>query len=104
MGKIKVLKKSTLSGKTDDGDYKIYPVTKTDAVFTDDEDKDECDTQTPQGANKTTKEILNSIRKKDWVNNERIKDGAVTKNKLSDDILNHLDNTFIVNNDTLIIN
>ena len=40
MGKIKVLKKSTLSGKTDDGDYKIYPVTKTDAVFTDDEDKD----------------------------------------------------------------
>ena len=93
MGKIKVLKKSTLSGRTENDDYKIYPVTKTDAVFTDDEDKDECDTQTPQGANKTTKEILNSIRKKGWVNNERIKDGAVTKNKLSDDILNHLDNT-----------
>lgn len=84
MGKIKVLKKSTLSGKTEDGDYKIYPVTKTDAVFTDDEDKDECDTQTPQGANKTTKEILNSIRKKGWVNKDRIKDGSVTSTKIAD--------------------
>ena len=83
MGKIKVLKKSTLSGKTENDDYKIYPVTKTDAVFTDDEDKDECDTQTPQGANKTTKEIFNSIRKRGWVNKERIKDGAVTMDKLT---------------------
>ena len=82
MGKIKVLKKSTLSSKTEDDDYKIYPVTKTEAVFTDGEDIDECDTQTPQGVNKTTKEILNSIRKKGWVNNERIKDGAVTSDKL----------------------
>lgn len=82
MGKIKVIKKSTLSGRTEDDDYKIYPVTKTDAVFTDGEDKDECDTQTPQGANKTAKEILNSIRKKGWVNKERIKDGAVTTDKL----------------------
>lgn len=82
MGKIKVLKKSTLSGKTENDDYKIYPVTKTDAVFTDGEDADECDTQTPQGANKTAKDILNSIRKKGWVNSERIKDGAVTRDKL----------------------
>lgn len=82
MGKIKVIKKSTLSGKTENDDYKIYPVTKTDAVFTDGEDKDECDTQTPQGANKTAKEILNSIRKKGWVNKERIKDGAITTDKL----------------------
>lgn len=104
MGKIKVLKKSTLSSKTEDDDYKIYPVTKTDAVFTDDEDKDECDIDTPQGANKTAKEILNSIRKKGWVNSERIKDGAVTRDKLSDDILNYLGNTFIVNNETLTIN
>lgn len=82
MGKIKVLKKSTLSGKTENDDYKIYPVTKTDAVFTDGEDIDECDTQTPQGANKTAKEIFNSIRKRGWVNKERIKDGAVTTDKL----------------------
>ena len=82
MGKIKVIKKSTLSGKTENDDYKIYPVTKTDAVFTDGEDKDECDIDTPQGANKTAKEIFNSIRKKGWVNNERIKDGAVTSDKL----------------------
>ena len=82
MGKIKVLKKSTLSGRTENDDYKIYPVTKTDAVFTDGEDRDECDTQTPQGANKTAKEILNSIRKKGWVNKDRIKDGAVTNDKL----------------------
>lgn len=82
MGKIKVLKKSTLSGRTEADDYKIYPVTKTDAVFTDGEDKDECDIDTPQGANKTAKEIFNSIRKKGWVNNERIKDGAVTSDKL----------------------
>lgn len=82
MGKIKVLKKSTLSSKTEDDDYKIYPVTKTEAVFTDGEDIDECDTQTPQGANKTAKEIFNSIRKKGWVNKERIKDGAITKDKL----------------------
>ena len=82
MGKIKVLKKSTLSGRTENDDYKIYPVTKTDAVFTDGEDIDECDTQTPQGANKTAKEILNSIRKKGWVNKERIKDGAITTDKL----------------------
>lgn len=82
MGKIKVLKKSTLSGKTENDDYKIYPVTKTDAVFTDGEDKDECDIDTPQGANKTAKEIFNSIRKKGWVNKERIKDGAVTSDKL----------------------
>lgn len=97
MGKIKVLKKSTLSGKTEDGDYKIYPVTKTDAVFTDDEDKDECDTQTPQGANKTVKEIFNSIRKKGWVNKDRIKDGAVTKDKLGSDALKQLND----NSDTL---
>ena len=84
MGKIKVLKKSTLSGKTENDDYKIYPVTKTDAVFTDGEDIDECDTQTPQGASKTTKEILNSIRKKSWVNKDRIKDGAVTEDKIAD--------------------
>lgn len=82
MGKIKVLKKSTLSGRTENDDYKIYPVTKTDAVFTDGEDIDECDIDTPQGANKTAKEIFNSIRKKGWVNNERIKDGAVTSDKL----------------------
>ena len=86
MGKIKVIKKSTLSGRTEADDYKIYPVTKTDAVFTDGEDKDECDAQTPQGANKTAKEILNSIRKKGWVNNERIKDGAVTKDKLAPEV------------------
>lgn len=83
MGKIKVIKKSTLSGRAEADDYKIYPVTKTDAVFTDSEDKDECDTQTPQGANKTAKEIFNSIRKKGWVNKERIKDGAVTEDKLN---------------------
>ena len=82
MGKIKVLKKSTLSGRTENDDYKIYPVTKTDAVFTDGEDKDECDIDTPQGANKTAKEIFNSIRKKGWVNKERIKDGAITTDKL----------------------
>ena len=82
MGKIKVLKKSTLSGRTENDDYKIYPVTKTDAVFTDGEDKDECDIDTPQGANKTAKEILNSIRKKGWVNKDRIEDGAVTSDKL----------------------
>lgn len=83
MGKIKVIKKSTLSGRAEANDYKIYPVTKTDAVFTDSDDKDECDTQTPQGANKTAKEIFNSIRKKGWVNKERIKDGAVTWDKLT---------------------
>lgn len=87
MGKIKVLKKSTLSGRTENDDYKIYPVTKTDAVFTDGEDKDECDIDTPQGANKTAKEIFNSIRKKGWVNNERIKDGAVTSDKLGAEVI-----------------
>lgn len=88
MGKIKILKKSTLSGRTEKNDYKIYPVTKADAVFTDREDIDECDTQTPQGANKTVKEILNSIRKKGWVNKERIKDGAVTSDKLTPELRN----------------
>ena len=92
MGKIKVLKKSTLSGRTENDDYKIYPVTKTDAVFTDGEDKDECDTQTPQGANKTAKEIFNSIRKKGWVNNERIKDGAVTSDKLGAEVIELISN------------
>ena len=90
MGKIKVIKKSTLSGRTENDDYKIYPVTKTDAVFTDGEDIDECDTKTPQGANKTAKEIFNSMRKKGWVNNERIKDGAVTKDKVGGDALKQL--------------
>ena len=88
MGKIKILKKSTLSGRTEENDYKVYPVTKADAVFTDREDIDECDTQTPQGANKTVKEILNSIRKKGWVNKERIKDGAVTMDKLTPELKN----------------
>ena len=92
MGKIKVLKKSTLSGRTENDDYKIYPVTKTDAVFTDGEDKDECDTQTPQGANKTVKEIFNSIRKKGWVNKDRIKDGAVTKDKLGAEVIELISN------------
>lgn len=87
MGKIKILKKSTLSGRTENNDYKIYPVTKADAVFTDREDIDECDTQTPQGANKTVKEILNSIRKKGWVNKERIKDRAVTMDKLDAEVI-----------------
>lgn len=101
MGKIKVLKKSTLSGRTENDDYKIYPVTKTEAVFTDSEDKDECDTNTPQGANKTTKEILNSIRKKDWVNNKRIKNGSVTKDKLGDDVLKQLNDNTATINDTI---
>ena len=99
MGKIKVLKKSTLSSKTEDDDYKIYPVTKTEAVFTDGEDIDECDTQTPQGANKTAKEIFNSIRKRGWVNKERIKDGAVTVNKLDSYILKQFtDNSAAISN------
>ena len=88
MGKIKILKKSTLSGRTEENDYKIYPVTKADAVFTDSGDIDECDTQTPQGANKTAKEIFNSIRKRGWVNKERIKDGAVTMDKLTPELKN----------------
>ena len=88
MGKIKILKKSTLSGRTEENDYKVYPVTKADAVFTDREDIDECDTQTPQGANKTAKEIFNSIRKRGWVNKERIKDGAVTMDKLTPELKN----------------
>lgn len=92
MGKIKILKKSTLSGRTENDDYKIYPVTKADAVFTDREDMDECDTQTPQGANKTVKEIFNSIRKKGWVNKERIKDGAVTSDKLSAEVIKLINN------------
>ena len=92
MGKIKILKKSTLSGRTEKNDYKIYPVTKADAVFTDREDIDECDTQTPQGANKTAKEIFNSIRKRGWVNNERIKDGAVTSNKLGAGVIELISN------------
>lgn len=92
MGKIKVLKKSTLSGKTEADDYKIYPVTITEAVFTDSEDIDECDTQTLQGANKTAKEILNSIRKKGWVNKDRIKDGAVTKDKLDAEVMELINN------------
>lgn len=101
MGKIKVLKKSTLSGRTENDDYKIYPVTKTDAVFTDGEDKDECDIDTPQGANKTAKEIFNSIRKKGWVNKERIKDGAVTKDKLGGDALKQLDDNSAALNDVI---
>ena len=92
MGKIKILKKSTLSGRTENDDYKIYPVTKADAVFTDREDMDECDTQTPQGANKTVKEIFNSIRKKGWVNKERIKDGAVTRDKLDAEVIKLINN------------
>ena len=87
MGKIKILKKSTLSGRTEESDYKIYPVTKADAVFTDREDRDECDAQTPQGSNKTAKEILNSIRKKGWVIKERIRDGAVTMDKLDANVI-----------------
>ena len=92
MGKIKVIKKSTLSGKTENDDYKIYPVTKTEAVFTDGEDIDECDIDTPQGANKTTKEILNSIRKRGWVNNERIKGGAITMDKLGAEVIKLISN------------
>lgn len=83
MGKIKVIKKSTLSGKTEADDYKIYPVTKTEAVFTDKEDVDAADSTTPQGANKTVKEILNSIRSKGWVNTDRLKDQSVTTTKIA---------------------
>lgn len=83
MGKIKVIKKSTLSGKTEADDYKIYPVTKTEAVFTDKEDVDAADASTPQGANKTVKEILNSIRSKGWVNTDRLKDQSVTSAKIA---------------------
>lgn len=85
MGKIKVIKKSTLSGKTEADDYKIYPVTKTEAVFTDKEDVDAADSTTPQGANKTVKEILNSVRSKGWVNTARLKDKSVTTEKLADE-------------------
>lgn len=111
MGKIKVIKKSTLSGRTEDDDYKIYPVTKTEAVFTDSEDIDECDIDTPQGANKTAKEIFNSIRKKGWVNKERIKDGAVTKDKLDTEVRELInsaigipENLVTISSETLIIN